>query len=136
MFEVMQVATQYAIRSVVKSFAKLSFDQQKDALGQMQGQHDQSRAAKRAELVQQLAELGYGGPKKQERPKALNKANGAAHKNGSNGAHKKGRNGSVKAKYRNGKTGETWSGRGRMANWLKSKQDAGENIEKCLVHPQ
>jgi DNA-binding protein H-NS len=71
-----------------------------------------------------LAELGYQSPKKQGRPKVL-KANGAPRKNGSNG--------SVKAKYRNRKTGETWSGRGRMANWLKSKQDAGEKIEKYLA---
>jgi branched-chain amino acid transport system substrate-binding protein len=28
---------------------------------------------------------------------------------------------------------EAWSGRGRMASWLKSKQDGGENIEKYLV---
>ena len=27
-------------------------------------------------------------------------------------------------------TGNTWSGRGRMARWLKDKQDAGEDIEK------
>ena len=39
----------------------------------------------------------------------------------------------VKAKYRDPKTNETWSGRGRMANWLKRKQDAGEKIEKYLV---
>jgi DNA-binding protein H-NS len=39
----------------------------------------------------------------------------------------------VKAKYRDPKTGETWSGRGRMATWLKRKQDAGEDIEKYLV---
>jgi H-NS histone family len=36
----------------------------------------------------------------------------------------------VKEKYRDPVTGETWSGRGRMANWLKRKQDAGEDIEK------
>ena len=36
----------------------------------------------------------------------------------------------VKAKYRDPATGETWSGRGRMASWLKMKQDAGEDIEK------
>jgi hypothetical protein len=36
----------------------------------------------------------------------------------------------VKAKYRNAATGDTWSGRGRMATWLKRKQDAGEDIEK------
>ncbi len=39
----------------------------------------------------------------------------------------------VKAKYRDPKTNETWSGRGRMANWLKSKQDAGEDIDDYLV---
>jgi len=39
----------------------------------------------------------------------------------------------TKAKYRNPATGETWSGRGRMATWLKNKQDAGEKIEKYRV---
>jgi hypothetical protein len=39
----------------------------------------------------------------------------------------------VKAKYRDPTTGETWSGRGRMASWLKRKQDAGEDIEKYRV---
>jgi DNA-binding protein H-NS len=39
----------------------------------------------------------------------------------------------VKAKYRDPKTKESWSGCGRMANWLKSKQDAGEEIQKYLV---
>jgi len=44
-----------------------------------------------------------------------------------------GRGYEVKAKYRDPKTNETWSGRGRMANWLKSKQDAGEDIDDYLV---
>jgi hypothetical protein len=39
----------------------------------------------------------------------------------------------VKAKYRDPATGETWSGRGRMATWLKRKLDAGEDIEKYRV---
>jgi H-NS histone family len=39
----------------------------------------------------------------------------------------------VKAKYRDPQTGDTWSGRGRMATWLKRKQDAGEDIETYLV---
>ena len=39
----------------------------------------------------------------------------------------------VKAKYRDPSTNETWSGRGRMANWLKRKQAAGEDIHKFLV---
>ena len=39
----------------------------------------------------------------------------------------------VRAKYRDPKTGDTWSGRGRMATWLKRKQDAGEDIDDYLV---
>ena len=129
------MARQVAVRSVVNSFGKLSYDQQKDALVQMQGRHEQSLAVKRAELEQQLAELGHQVPRKQGRPKALKvkKANGVAKK--ANGAARKnGKRRSVKAKYHDGKTGDTWSGRGRMASWLKSKQDAGEKIEKYLLN--
>jgi DNA-binding protein H-NS len=32
------------------------------------------------------------------------------------------------------KTGDTWSGHRRIASWLKSKQDAGEKIEKYLAN--
>jgi DNA-binding protein H-NS len=39
----------------------------------------------------------------------------------------------VRPKYRDPVTGDTWSGRGRMASWLKAKQDAGEDIEKYRV---
>jgi hypothetical protein len=39
----------------------------------------------------------------------------------------------VKVKYRDPITGDTWTGRGRMASWLKRKQDAGEDIEKADV---
>ena len=72
----------------------------------------------------QLAALGYDVPKKRGRPPAKAKGSG-------NG--RKGRKSKVKAKYRDPKTNETWSGRGRMASWLKGKQDAGEKIEKYLV---
>jgi hypothetical protein len=44
-----------------------------------------------------------------------------------------GRTGEVKVKYRDPVTKETWTGRGRMATWLKRKQDAGEDINKYLV---
>jgi DNA-binding protein H-NS len=36
-------------------------------------------------------------------------------------------------KYRDPTTSETWSGRGRMPNWLKRRQEAGEDIEEYLV---
>ena len=39
----------------------------------------------------------------------------------------------AKVKYRDPKTNETWSGRGRMASWLKRKQEAGEDIEEYHV---
>jgi DNA-binding protein H-NS len=39
----------------------------------------------------------------------------------------------VQPKYRDPTTNETWSGRGRMANWLKRKQETGEDISKYLV---
>jgi len=121
------VARQLAISTVIAWFANLSFDQQQDALARMQDQHEQSRSAKKAELEKQLAALGYGAPKKRGRPRA--NANGS----GNGSTARKGRRGKVKAKYRDPKTNETWSGRGRMASWLKSKQDAGEKIEKYLV---
>lgn len=44
-----------------------------------------------------------------------------------------GRGQGVKVKYRDPVTGDTWTGRGRMANWLKRKQDAGENIDDYEV---
>jgi hypothetical protein len=36
----------------------------------------------------------------------------------------------VAIKFRDPATGDTWTGRGRMARWLKAKQDAGEDIER------
>ena len=123
--EVLKVARQLAMSTIIAWFGNLSFDQQKDALGRMQGEHEQSRSAKRAELVTQLAALGYAVPKKRGRPPMKGIPNGAVAR--------KGRKIKVKAKFRDPKTNETWSGRGRMASWLKSKEDAGEKIEKYLV---
>jgi hypothetical protein len=39
----------------------------------------------------------------------------------------------VEPKYRDPVTNETWSGRGRMANWLKRKLDAGEDIDNYSI---
>src|SRR6476659_5432323 len=39
----------------------------------------------------------------------------------------------VQPKYRDPTTNETWSGRGRMANWLKRTQATGEDIDTYLV---
>jgi DNA-binding protein H-NS len=122
-----KVARKLAVRTVVAWFGELSFEQQSSALAQLQDQHQQSRATKRTELEKQLAALGYAPQTRRGRPRA--NANG----DGRGATVGKGRKGKVKAKYRDPKTKQTWSGRGRMANWLKSKQDAGEKIEKYLV---
>jgi len=58
------------------------------------------------------------------RPADAGNVNGAAH-------HLE--RGYVQPKYRDPTTNETWSGRGRMANWLKRKQETGEDIGKYLV---
>jgi DNA-binding protein H-NS len=39
----------------------------------------------------------------------------------------------VAAKYRNGTTGETWSGRGLQPKWLKAALAAGRSIEEFAV---
>jgi DNA-binding protein H-NS len=119
------------MRTVIAWFGNLSYDQQRDALEQMQHEHDKSRSAKRADLEKQLAALGYGAPKKRGRPRAS--ANGGANGSGNGAPLKRARKAKVKAKYRDPKTKETWSGRGRMASWLKGKQDAGEKIDTYLV---
>jgi DNA-binding protein H-NS len=122
------------MRSIVRMFEKLSFEVQNEALKQLQAAHELSRSAKRAELERQLAELGHGAPARPARGKASKKPNGLAKGKPKRAARKNGRATSAEAKYRDGKTGETWSGRGRMANWLKTKKDAGENIEKYLLN--
>jgi DNA-binding protein H-NS len=127
--EDLEVARQLALNTIVKWFGALDFDQQRDALGQLQSQHDHSRSAKKSELEMQLAALGFGVPKKRGRPRLSS----LGSSNGHTAAPKKSRRGKAKAKYRDPKTKEAWSGRGRMARWLKAKQDAGEKIEKYLV---
>src|SRR5215470_1399132 len=128
------MARSSAVHSIVKSFGKLSFELQREALGRLRAVHKLSRSARRGGLKQPPAELGSGAPKKAVRSKALKKANGLAQERPKRAAKRKGKRASVEAKYRDGKAGETWSGRGRMAGWLKAKQDAGEKIEKYLLN--
>jgi DNA-binding protein H-NS len=122
---VQEVARQLAARTIVEWFRHLTFDRQSDVLAQIQQEHERSRSNKRSELMKQLSALGYGAPTKHVRTQRTQNGNGAAQRHGKKRF--------VKVKYRDPKTNEKWSGRGRMANWLKSKQEAGEKIEKYLV---
>lgn len=121
------MARQLTVNTVVAWFSRQRFEQQREALTQFEQAHEQSRAAKRTELESQLAALGFAVRRKRSRPRAAKNGNG----NGAQPA--KARATKIKAKYRDPKTKESWSGRGRMASWLKAKQDAGEKIEKYLV---
>jgi DNA-binding protein H-NS len=119
-----------SVRSIVKLFEKLPFEVQKEALKDLLAAHETARSARRTELERQLVELGYEAPVNMVPVKALtNDLDQRRPKRTANG-----KTTLVKAKYRNGRTGETWSGRGRMARWLKAKEDAGENIEKYLIN--
>jgi len=130
--EVIAVARQVAVRSIINSFGKLSFEHQAVALDQLKAHHEQSRSEKIAELKQHLAKLGHQA-RKVGRPQAITKVGSSPLKQANGLSKRRGKRSVVKRKYRDAKTGNTWSGRGRMASWLKAKQKAGEKIEKYLV---
>ena len=44
-----------------------------------------------------------------------------------------GKGSKVAAKYRNGPTGETWSGRGLQPKWLKTLLQSGRKLEEFAV---
>lgn len=45
----------------------------------------------------------------------------------------RGARGPATVKYRDPATGDTWSGRGKMASWLAEKVRAGDQIQRYLV---
>jgi DNA-binding protein H-NS len=107
-------------KSVTAWFSGLGFDEQAAVLAKLSGTHDEQREAKRASLMKELSALGGDMPKKRGRP-------------ATKGRLVMKRKGKVSAKYRDPKSGETWSGRGRMARWLADKVKAGEKQDNYLV---
>lgn len=49
------------------------------------------------------------------------------------GGKGKGKRAAVAPKYRNNKTGDTWSGRGKPPRWLAEAEKAGTPREKFLI---
>lgn len=109
-------------KTITAWFEKLDYDAQAAVLASLTDAHTSVRQMRISALKQQIEALGgdFGG---NGRKKAAGKVNG----NG--GAHKA----RVAAKYRDPKTGDTWSGRGRMAGWLAAKVKAGQKAEKFLI---
>jgi DNA-binding protein H-NS len=104
-------------KQVAAWFSALDFDKQSALLGSLHATHDSAKQVKIDALRRQLAELETG------RGRAIGKR-----------ARKSVRGKRAAAvKYRDPKTGETWSGRGRMARWLAAKVSAGEKADKYLA---
>ena len=92
-------------KQVTEWFNGLDFDRQFGLLGSLAKAHGKVRDEKINTLKRQLATL----------------------------EGKSQRNGPTAVKYRDPSTGATWSGRGRMANWLAAKVKAGEKPTRYLV---
>lgn len=106
-----------SIKSVGDWFSNLNFDEQEKVLVALQDLHGKVRQSKIDLLKRELAALENGS------------SNGHAAPPVKRGPKK----GAVKIKFRDPKSGETWSGRGRMARWLADKIGAGEKQEKYLA---
>ena len=109
-------------KSVTGWFFDLEFQQQADLLEALQRMHDKSRQARIDSLERQLEILRQNSQQ-------------AGTGNGHTTPARKTKRGKspVKVKYRDPKSGGTWSGRGRMATWLAEKMKAGEKPDKYLV---
>jgi DNA-binding protein H-NS len=109
-------------KSVTSWFFDLDFQQQADLLEALQRAHEKSREAKISSLERQLQML-------RRESKQASTGNGQLT-NADKPMRGKPR---AKVKYRDPKSGGTWSGRGRMATWLAEKVKAGEKPDKYLA---
>ena len=105
-------------KAVGEWFSALAFDEQVKVLGALHDMHGKIRQVKINSLKRELEVLENGSINGHAAPKAA--------KRGS-------KKGGVKVKYRDPKSDETWSGRGRMARWLADKVKAGEKPDKYLA---
>lgn len=104
-------------KQVTAWFGELNFAQQMSLLDSLTSIHDGAKNARISELKREIATL-------EKREAKTTKARTPRVSKGKS---------AIKAKYRDPATGESWSGRGRMSNWLAAKQKAGEKIAKYLV---
>jgi DNA-binding protein H-NS len=99
-------------------FSNLDFQRQATLLASLGNVHAGERQKRINALRTELAALEGNGPRRRTKstPQRVQK-----------------RGAKALVKYRDTKTGETWSGRGRMARWLAEKVKAGEKPEKYLA---
>ena len=106
-------------KSVSVWFEAMPFDGQVALLDELQKIHNKVRQVQMNSLRRQLAALENGSSNGHAEPEAPKK--------------RQPKRSNVKVKYRDPKTGGTWSGRGRMATWLAEKVKAGEKADKYLA---
>ena len=104
-------------KTVSEWFSVMDFQAQRNMLEKLNEAHDKVRQVRINALKRELLMLENGS------------SNGHIEKPAKR-AKKKAR---VAVKYRDPKSGGTWSGRGRMASWLAEKVKAGEKVEKYLA---
>ena len=103
-------------KKVSEWFNELAFDRQAAILSTLSASHSKQRNARIAQLRQELAALDDNGSPDGKRKSMRRKPLSA-----------------IQAKYRDPKSGETWSGRGRMSSWLAAKVKAGEKASRYLL---
>ena len=104
-------------KTVSEWFSAMDFEAQRIMLEKLNEVHDKGRQVRISALKRELFMLENGS------------SNGHVEKPAKR-AKKKAR---VTVKYRDPKSGGTWSGRGRMASWLAEKVKSGEKVEKYLA---
>jgi DNA-binding protein H-NS len=105
-------------KSLLEWFSNLEFGRQATLLASLEDVHTGERQKRIDALRTELAALEDSAPHR--------RAKSAAKRFQKRGAK-------ALVKYRDPKTGGTWSGRGRMARWLAEKVKAGEKPEKYLA---
>ena len=104
-------------KAVSEWFSVMDFEAQRTMLEKLNEAHDKVRQVRISALKRELVML----------------ENGASNGHVDKPAKRAKKEGRVAVKYRDPKSGATWSGRGRMASWLAEKVKAGEKAEKYLA---
>jgi len=98
----------------------------KQLTAQLEKLHKEVAVAREKEIAEAILEIKAKIAEYDITPEELGFAGRRANgKNGTNGARKRA---PLPPRYRNPKTGETWSGRGRAPGWL-----AGKNRDRFLI---
>ena len=104
-------------KAVSEWFSVMDLEAQRNTLEKLNEVHDKVRHVRISALKRELVML----------------ENGSGNSHAAKPARRAKKKAGVAVKYRDPKSGGTWSGRGRMASWLAEKVKAGEKVEKYLV---